>query len=339
MSVILAIAFLVLLALSFPVSHALVVGATLGVLSSDNLSLFGIIQQLYLPTQSFPLIAIPFFIMAAELMMTGKLGTASHRFRNGPGRPVSGRACPGQRAWIHPVRRGFGLGGRRCDGTRRGARSLADQDGLPEGILRRHHCRRVDDRHPDSAVDPPHPLFPGIERLYRRIVFRRHPARLAGVARLSGGVQRQRAAPRIPLHEGACRVGTHGQTRALRHARPDDAGAGASFPAIRRHHPNRGQHQCRRLRDARVRPLLSRSHLGARQEIHLCGGCRDRRGPAAHHGVDGSGLDTDAGTDSRAVPELGEGKFQHEILGASPDERDDAGSRDRSWTFPPRFSC
>lgn len=75
MSLILAIAFLVLLALSFPVSHALVVGATLGVLSSDNLSLFGIIQQLYLPTQSFPLIAIPFFIMAAELMMTGKLGT------------------------------------------------------------------------------------------------------------------------------------------------------------------------------------------------------------------------------------------------------------------------
>ena len=50
------------------------VGATLGVMSSDHLSLFGIIQQLFLPTQSFPLIAIPFFVMAAELMMTGKLG-------------------------------------------------------------------------------------------------------------------------------------------------------------------------------------------------------------------------------------------------------------------------
>jgi len=74
MSVILACVFALLLALSFPVSHALVVGATLGVMSSDNLSIFGIIQQLYLPTQSFPLIAIPFFVMAAELMMTGKLG-------------------------------------------------------------------------------------------------------------------------------------------------------------------------------------------------------------------------------------------------------------------------
>lgn len=74
MSVVLAVVFLLLLALSFPVSHALVIGASLGVLSSDNLSLFGVIQQLFLPTQSFPLIAIPFFVMAAELMMTGKLG-------------------------------------------------------------------------------------------------------------------------------------------------------------------------------------------------------------------------------------------------------------------------
>jgi TRAP-type uncharacterized transport system fused permease subunit len=74
LSLIAAAVFFVLLALSFPVAHALIVGATLGVLSSDHLSLLGIIQQLYLPTQSFPLIAIPFFVMAAELMMTGKLG-------------------------------------------------------------------------------------------------------------------------------------------------------------------------------------------------------------------------------------------------------------------------
>ena len=74
MSVIATVVFFVLLGLSFPVSHALVVGATAGVLSSDYLSLFGVIQQLFLPTQSFPLVAIPFFVMAATLMMTGKLG-------------------------------------------------------------------------------------------------------------------------------------------------------------------------------------------------------------------------------------------------------------------------
>jgi TRAP-type transport system large permease protein len=66
--------FFLLLGLSFPVAHALLIGATLGVLSSDRFTLYGVIQQLFLPTQSFPLIAIPFFVMAAELMMTGKLG-------------------------------------------------------------------------------------------------------------------------------------------------------------------------------------------------------------------------------------------------------------------------
>ena len=74
MSTVLIAAFFVLLALSFPVAHALVIGATLGVMTSDHFSLYGIIQQLFVPTQSFPLIAIPFFVMAAELMMNGTLG-------------------------------------------------------------------------------------------------------------------------------------------------------------------------------------------------------------------------------------------------------------------------
>lgn len=74
MSLIAGGVFALLLALSFPVAHALVIGATLGVMSSDYLSLFGVIQQLYLPTQSFPLVAIPYFVMAATLMMSGKLG-------------------------------------------------------------------------------------------------------------------------------------------------------------------------------------------------------------------------------------------------------------------------
>ena len=58
MSLLLAVVFALLLALSFPVAHALIIGTTVGVLSSDHLSPFGIIQQLYLPTQSYPMIAI-----------------------------------------------------------------------------------------------------------------------------------------------------------------------------------------------------------------------------------------------------------------------------------------
>lgn len=74
MSVILAAVFVLMLILSFPVSHALILGSTLGIMSSDHLPLFAVIQQLYSPTQSFPLIAIPFFVMSGELMMSGKLG-------------------------------------------------------------------------------------------------------------------------------------------------------------------------------------------------------------------------------------------------------------------------
>ncbi len=74
MTGLLAAIFFLLLGLSFPIAHALVTGATVAVLASDYLSLFGIIQQMYLPTQSFPLIAVPFFLMAAALMMGGQLG-------------------------------------------------------------------------------------------------------------------------------------------------------------------------------------------------------------------------------------------------------------------------
>jgi tripartite ATP-independent transporter DctM subunit len=74
MSFILVVVFAALLALSFPVAHALIIGSTVGVLSSDHLSPFGIIQQLYLPTQSYPMIAIPMFVIAGHMMMSGKLG-------------------------------------------------------------------------------------------------------------------------------------------------------------------------------------------------------------------------------------------------------------------------
>jgi tripartite ATP-independent transporter DctM subunit len=74
MSLIMVVVFGILLFLSFPVAHALVVGSTLGIMVGGNLPLFAVIQQLFSPTQSFPLIAIPFFVMSGELMMSGKLG-------------------------------------------------------------------------------------------------------------------------------------------------------------------------------------------------------------------------------------------------------------------------
>lgn len=65
--------FAVLLALSVPVAHAML-GAAAGALWLDGKPLAVLAQRLYTPTQSFPMLAIPFFILAGNLMMSGKFG-------------------------------------------------------------------------------------------------------------------------------------------------------------------------------------------------------------------------------------------------------------------------
>lgn len=65
--------FFALLALSVPVAHAMLGGAA-AALWLDGKPLAVIAQRLYTPTQSFPMLAIPFFILAGNLMMSGKFG-------------------------------------------------------------------------------------------------------------------------------------------------------------------------------------------------------------------------------------------------------------------------
>lgn len=65
--------FLLLLALSVPVAHALL-GAAAAALWLDGKPMAVLAQRLYTPTQSFPMLAIPFFILAGNLMMSGRFG-------------------------------------------------------------------------------------------------------------------------------------------------------------------------------------------------------------------------------------------------------------------------
>lgn len=65
--------FLALLALSVPVAHAML-GGVAAALWLDGKPMAVIAQRLYTPTQSFPMLAIPFFILAGNLMMSGKFG-------------------------------------------------------------------------------------------------------------------------------------------------------------------------------------------------------------------------------------------------------------------------
>jgi tripartite ATP-independent transporter DctM subunit len=65
--------FLVLMAVAVPVGHAML-GGVAAALLIDGKPLAVIAQRLYTPTQSFSMLAIPFFILAGSLMMSGRFG-------------------------------------------------------------------------------------------------------------------------------------------------------------------------------------------------------------------------------------------------------------------------
>ena len=73
MSVLVGWAFLGLVLLSVPVAFALLGGAGVALLVEGR-PLAVVAQRLYTPTQSFPMLAIPFFILAGNLMMSGRFG-------------------------------------------------------------------------------------------------------------------------------------------------------------------------------------------------------------------------------------------------------------------------
>ncbi|WGF88522.1 TRAP transporter large permease [Marinivivus vitaminiproducens] len=93
MSLITTVLFLALLFLGFPVGYALILGSFAGVFGAGNVPITVVLLKLFQPTQSFPLLAIPFFVLSGALMMSGKLGQqligfAAHavgRFRGGLG--------------------------------------------------------------------------------------------------------------------------------------------------------------------------------------------------------------------------------------------------------------
>jgi tripartite ATP-independent transporter DctM subunit len=64
-------AFLFLLAMSVPVAISIGLGSTAAVFGTDNLSMIVIAQQLFIAIDKYPLAAIPFFILAGNLMETG----------------------------------------------------------------------------------------------------------------------------------------------------------------------------------------------------------------------------------------------------------------------------
>ena len=76
MSALILFVFLGAAALAVPIAHALLLAALAAAASTDRVPLDLLVQQMVAQVQSFPLIAIPFFMLTGSLMMGGKLGQA-----------------------------------------------------------------------------------------------------------------------------------------------------------------------------------------------------------------------------------------------------------------------
>ena len=80
MGITLFIAIIVLLALGFPVAFALAISAALAVFVGGRYPQLIVFKEMFTGIDSFPLMAVPFFILAAELMSGGALTHVLLRF-------------------------------------------------------------------------------------------------------------------------------------------------------------------------------------------------------------------------------------------------------------------
>ena len=76
MSFLILFVFLGAAALAMPIAHAILLAALAASANNDRVPFDLLVQQMVAQVQSFPLIAIPFFMLTGSLMMGGKLGQA-----------------------------------------------------------------------------------------------------------------------------------------------------------------------------------------------------------------------------------------------------------------------
>jgi tripartite ATP-independent transporter DctM subunit len=93
MGLILSIAFIVLIGINVPIAFSMGLASILGLLLKGNIPLVIVPQKIFTGSDSFPLLAVPFFILAGGLMDTGGISLRLVRlaqalvghFRNGLG--------------------------------------------------------------------------------------------------------------------------------------------------------------------------------------------------------------------------------------------------------------
>jgi C4-dicarboxylate transporter DctM subunit len=74
MTLMMLVVFGALLVLALPVGYALIISSGLAAITVGGIPSVAAVVKLFQPTQSFPLLAIPFFMLSGHLMMGGTLG-------------------------------------------------------------------------------------------------------------------------------------------------------------------------------------------------------------------------------------------------------------------------
>lgn len=73
MSIVLALTFTALMALGVPIAFAMLIGGFVAILMQPDLPSLVVVQNMFGAIDSFPLMAIPFFLLAAEIMSGGAM--------------------------------------------------------------------------------------------------------------------------------------------------------------------------------------------------------------------------------------------------------------------------
>ena len=97
MSATLMAVFLLTLVIGVPIAFTMLAAGLAAVWMQGSLPPMVSVQQMFAGLDSFPLMAIPFFILAAELMTGGALTEVLLRFASSAGRPRPRRPRPRQR--------------------------------------------------------------------------------------------------------------------------------------------------------------------------------------------------------------------------------------------------
>ena len=69
----LVLLFVLLLVMGLPIAYVLAAVAIVGIMSLGNVPLITVVQRMFNGLNSFTLLAVPLFIMAANLMNRGKI--------------------------------------------------------------------------------------------------------------------------------------------------------------------------------------------------------------------------------------------------------------------------